>query len=55
MMIDIIDEVAWELKRISQTIKETECVPKFLAKDIEEQGAKLQEVYNEFCRMEEEQ
>lgn len=54
-MIEIIDEVAWELKRISRTIRETQCVPKFLAIDLQEQAMKLQELYNEFCRLEEEQ
>ena len=53
MLIDVIDEVAWELKRISRTIKETQCVPNFLAEDIMQQGAKLQELFNEFCYLEE--
>lgn len=52
MMTDVIDEVAWELKRISRNIKETKCVPNFLAIDLQEQAMKLQELYNELCYLE---
>ena len=54
-MIDVIDEITWELNQITQKISKMYYLPDCLAEDLNRQVIRLQEVFNEFCYLEEQQ
>ena len=54
-MMEVIDEVAWDLDILSEKVTRVHYMPNALKEELGKCAARLRDVYNEACRMEEEE